>query len=74
MAKKTYRQPELKSLKIDLGVFGSYGSDDGNDGGCDGGGSRHHGGRRHGGWDWWNWQTALPAPVPSVLSLNLKMK
>ena len=26
MQKKDYRKPELKSLKVDLGVFGDYGN------------------------------------------------
>ncbi len=48
MTKKTYTPPELKTLEIDLGVFGNYGSDDGGD---DGGGCGDDGGW----WDWWPW-------------------
>lgn len=37
MNKKTYNKPELKTRKIELGVFGDYG-DRNNGGGSDGGG------------------------------------
>ena len=31
MEKKTYRKPELKTRKVELGVFGDYGNANGRD-------------------------------------------
>jgi hypothetical protein len=52
--KRIYGKPVLKSVPVQLGVFGEYGSTpDGGHNGGDGGGC-HHGGR-HGGWGWGWW-------------------
>jgi len=45
MKKKKYHRPVLKSVPINLGVFGDYGSTPGGNGGNHG----HH----HGDWQWW---------------------
>jgi hypothetical protein len=62
--RKTYNTPVLRSQRIQLGVFGSYGQ------GGDGGHGHHHGG---GGHEHGHGDSSMPQPIRVVSSFELNL-